>query len=440
MKQDPWTQQLYEQLAEHETAAPEGLWEDVEAALAHQSGTAATQSGQARQPKPTRSRFVALRRWAVAAAVAALMLGGASLWFGQSAGVDEMTAFEEAEEAFFQNEYLANASTAATVSDGSPVETAAASTAASPRDASPVETASSAETALASTADTVSDGLPVETAVSAETALASTANSALDATPAETADASAAAIVRNASSAKTALASSSAVSVLDGLPVERKSKPQPALALYAMNGLDSQHSSNGVQMAAPLAQQYMNTYANSNGAAARSDEPIYLVGYEEHQHHQRPITYGLTLNYPFSERLSLNTGVVYTKLQSDFTQTIRSQQIQQSQTLRYLGIPLGLNYKLWTYNGFRTYLSAGARADWNVGTHLETEGVSQHLPKDRLQWSLNAGLGLQYDIVPHLGLYAEPSLNWYPDNGSAIQNYFKDKPLNLGLQIGLRLQ
>ena len=217
-----------------------------------------------------------------------------------------------------------------------------------------------------------------------------------------------------------------------------KTKPQPTLGLYAMNGLDNQNSSNGVQMADALAKQYMDMYANSYNASARSSEPIYLTGYEERQHHHRPITYGLTLNYPLSDRLSLTTGIVYTKLQSDFTQMIRSQQIQQEQTLHYVGIPLGLSYRLWMYKSFRTYLSAGAKADWNVTTHLETEGVSQHLPKDRLQWSLNTSLGLQYDILPQLGFYVEPSLNWYPDNGSAIQNYFKDKPLSLGLQIGLR--
>ena len=33
MKQDPWIEQLREKLAEHKVAPPEGLWEDIEAAL-----------------------------------------------------------------------------------------------------------------------------------------------------------------------------------------------------------------------------------------------------------------------------------------------------------------------------------------------------------------------------------------------------------------------
>ena len=218
-----------------------------------------------------------------------------------------------------------------------------------------------------------------------------------------------------------------------------KTRRQVSLGLYAMNGLGSQHGSNGVQMADALAREYAATNEHSYATSSRRSEPIYLIGYEERQHHHRPVTYGLSLSYPLSDRFALTSGVVYTKLRSDFTQIMRNQQIQQEQMLHYVGIPLSLNYRLWAYKGFDAYLSAGVKADWNVATHLETEGVRQTLPKDRMQWSLNGSLGLQYNVVPQLGVYAEPSLNWYPDNGSVVQNYFKDKPLSMGLQLGLRL-
>ena len=57
MKPEKWTQQLRDKLAEHETPAPADLWADIEAALPQQ---------------PRRPRFVALRRWAVAASVATM--------------------------------------------------------------------------------------------------------------------------------------------------------------------------------------------------------------------------------------------------------------------------------------------------------------------------------------------------------------------------------
>lgn len=216
-------------------------------------------------------------------------------------------------------------------------------------------------------------------------------------------------------------------------------KGSPALGLYAMNGINSQRSSNGVLMADALARKFNDTYANSYGATTRTPEPIYLTGFEERQHHQRPISYGLTLSYPLTKRLSLTSGVIYTKLASDFTQIMRSQKVEQEQTLHYVGIPIGLNYQLWALKGFRAYASAGTLAYWNVATHLVTEGVTQELPKDRMQWGFNGSIGAQYDIVPLFGLYVEPGLSYYPDNGSRLQNFFKDKPWNMSLQVGLRI-
>jgi hypothetical protein len=223
---------------------------------------------------------------------------------------------------------------------------------------------------------------------------------------------------------------------------------KPTVGLFAMNGFGSQDNRNGIYMAPSLVRQYTDTYANSNIAGARGGDIFQLSGYEEREHHYLPVTYGLTVSYPLTDRLSLTSGVVYTKLRSDFTQVMPSMEVQQEQTLHYVGIPLTLSYSLWKVSPsflslpstLQTYISAGVKADWNVATHLETEGVSQELSKDRMQWSLMGSIGIQYDIIPQLGLYVEPGLNWYPDNGSHLQNYFKDKPLSFSLQLGLRVK
>ena len=71
--------------------------------------------------------------------------------------------------------------------------------------------------------------------------------------------------------------------------------------------------------------------------------------------------------------------------------------------------------------------------------HLEADGLDQEIEKDRVQWSIGGALGVQYNIIPQLGLYAEPGIKYYFDNGSHIRNYFKYRPTNFNLQIGLRL-
>ena len=106
--------------------------------------------------------------------------------------------------------------------------------------------------------------------------------------------------------------------------------------------------------------------------------------------------------------------------------------------LHYVGIPLSVNYRLWQYKGFTAYLSTGMQADWNVKAQLKAEGVEQEMSRDRLQWSVNGSLGLQYELMPQLSLYAEPGINYHFDNGSTVQNFYKDKPTNLKLQVGVR--
>jgi len=61
------------------------------------------------------------------------------------------------------------------------------------------------------------------------------------------------------------------------------------------------------------------------------------------------------------------------------------------------------------------------------------------MKKDRMQWYVGGSMGVEYQVVPLLGIYAEPGLRYYFDNGSGMQNFFKDKPTSWNLQVGFRL-
>ena len=55
-----------------------------------------------------------------------------------------------------------------------------------------------------------------------------------------------------------------------------------------------------------------------------------------------------------------------------------------------------------------------------------------------LQMSVGASAGVQFDLLPSLGIYAEPGLSYYFDNGSRTQTIYGDHPLNLSLDFGVR--
>ena len=155
--------------------------------------------------------------------------------------------------------------------------------------------------------------------------------------------------------------------------------------------------------------------------------------------HHAPVSVGLQVAFGIAPRLSLSTGLVYTRTSSDFYPYAPNSNYNVHQVLHYVGIPVGLNYEFWQSGGFHAYVMAGAEADYNVKNDTEEEGVKkENAKRDRVQFSGKASLGAQYDITPKVGLYIEPGAKYYFDNGSHVENAFKDKKLNFNLQFGLR--
>ena len=155
--------------------------------------------------------------------------------------------------------------------------------------------------------------------------------------------------------------------------------------------------------------------------------------------HHAPVSVGLQVAFGIAPRLSLSTGLVYTRTSSDFYPYAPSSNYNVHQVLHYVGIPVGLNYEFWQSGGFHAYVMAGAEADYNVKNDTEEEGVKkENAKRDRVQFFGKASLGAQYDITPKVGLYIEPGAKYYFDNGSHVENTFKDKKLNFNLQFGLR--
>ena len=212
-----------------------------------------------------------------------------------------------------------------------------------------------------------------------------------------------------------------------------------AFGLYAANDMGTYQHANGVLMSREmLANYYAATRAGTDNIP-EGTPPVYLYNYEERQKHYQPISFGLTAKIPISSGLSVSSGLVYTRLRSDFTYIVDGYPLYKQQTLHYLGIPLSAQYHLWGYKGLKVYASAGGQVDFCIDTKVVMSGTEVEMDKDRPQWSVQGALGVQFNFIPLLGIYAEPGVKHYFNNGSRIPNFFKDKPTNFNLQIGLRL-
>ena len=171
-----------------------------------------------------------------------------------------------------------------------------------------------------------------------------------------------------------------------------------------------------------------------------SNAPLQLADYSQTKHHYHPMSFGLSVGYNLTPRLTLTTGMVYTYASSDFTSSAAGDDIVETQRLHYIGIPLNLKYKVWGNNAIHTYATAGCQADFNVSAKMQTGDITTDADKDRTQWSIGGAVGVQYNIIPRMGIYAEPGMRYYIDNKSSVETIFKEKKLNFNLQLGVRVE
>ncbi len=168
----------------------------------------------------------------------------------------------------------------------------------------------------------------------------------------------------------------------------------------------------------------------------------------EYEHHL-PIRIGLSVAYALTDRLSISSGLTYTRLSSDIKDASRESKYIGEQRLHYVGIPVNVSYKVASSRWICMYGTAGVLAEKCVsGTTDEGYVVNNTVQQTNthdistkpLQMSVNAGVGIQFDFIDNVGIYAEPGLSYYFDDGSALQTIYKEKPLNFNLNVGVRFK
>lgn len=192
--------------------------------------------------------------------------------------------------------------------------------------------------------------------------------------------------------------------------------------------------------ASMLDDAYTDNSSTDNNGYRPVGNAALLSRYNETKHHAQPVSYGLSFGYALNNRLTLTTGVVYTRAVTDFIRSSGNDNITETQRLHYIGVPLGVKYRVWGNRYIQTYATAGGQADFNVKATMTSVDVKTDVDCDNVQFSVNAAAGVQVDVVPHVGLYAEPGVKYYIDNKSAVATIFKDKPWAFNLQVGLRVE
>lgn len=163
--------------------------------------------------------------------------------------------------------------------------------------------------------------------------------------------------------------------------------------------------------------------------------------------HRLPVRVGLNVAYRLTDRLSVESGVSYTRLSSDMKDGTKDNYSSGSQKLDYIGVPLNVKYSAFGYRRLSVYASAGLLTEKCVSGKTTHEYVisgekKKHEAEDVAakpwQLSVNAALGAQFDVLRNVGVYVEPGVSYYFDDRSPLSTIYKEKSLNFNLNLGVR--
>lgn len=410
MKHNDWTEQLRQRLNDAEVPAPENLWDSISQQLDAQGQLQDAVDAQVAK-KPRR---VALLPWAAAASV--VLIAGVAMWWQLHSNTPDIAMHEPAPHPI-------------TLTDNKAVVA----------DASAANTKVSAVNTKASAANNhISTTSTHAMLAYKDNTLAPTASNKEEEVMALT-------MAEQEVQSEPIAEGSTTTST----PTTKATQTQAAHTAYHLPRTQHQASNTRWQVGVGTAGN-MNRYKSSGPIYVNSlsavnteyaDNEMFRVSpYEQDTkdvtHHDMPISIGFTASYSVTPRIALASGLVYTLATSSFQHG--ASMPKETQTLHYVGIPLNLSYTVWGNSWLRTYIMAGAQADMNVKATLKADGHKSNIDNDRAQFSVTGGAGVQLNVAQQLGIYVEPGVRYYFDNGSAVQTIFKEHPTNFSLQVGLR--
>ncbi|MDU1906094.1 MAG: outer membrane beta-barrel protein [Dysgonomonas sp.] len=168
--------------------------------------------------------------------------------------------------------------------------------------------------------------------------------------------------------------------------------------------------------------------------------------------HNQPINFGVTINKKLTNRLSIESGIMYTYLSSRI-RSIESMDynLKDYQQFHYLGIPVTFNYKLVEWKKLQLYISAGGAIQKDIYGRMKTNEdlesliemnkyESKNISQDHPQFSLTTSIGVSYPIYKKMSAYTNLGGSYYIDAKNKYETIYSDRKwifnINLGVKFG----
>lgn len=221
----------------------------------------------------------------------------------------------------------------------------------------------------------------------------------------------------------------------EGYEAKRK-KIRTSLVISGIAGTNNPQAKGGL---APLKSSGILSAPSKTTVEQVGDQITYGI----------PVSFGAGVKLHFTKRWSLGVGLNYTLLTSKFNgkytkveNGLPSMPVSEyvHNTQHYIGIPINAYFNIISHDFINFYAYAGGAVEKCVGNHyrlLTTTSITHKETVKGVQLSANAGLGVEFLLGKHLGLYLDPSLRYY-FKGSQPKSIRTAQPLMLGFELGLR--
>ena len=160
---------------------------------------------------------------------------------------------------------------------------------------------------------------------------------------------------------------------------------------------------------------------------------------------------GAGVKFDFTPRWSLGVGLNYTCLTRTFDGTyshvneagivdnVVNSDIRNSQ--HYLGIPVNAYFNILDSKHVNFYTYSGAAVEKCISDkyNVLSSNTIHKEPAKGVQLSANLGIGAEFMLGQHVGLYIDPSVRYYFDCNQP-KSIRTDQPLMFGVELGCRFR
>lgn len=238
----------------------------------------------------------------------------------------------------------------------------------------------------------------------------------------------------------------------DAKTVKKRSKSKHAISLSGRSAFTSS------QQSSTLPATLRSSLSDSYGSFTMSKMQAYIddknVNPESETNHRQPVSFGLLTSFDITNRLQIETGLVYTFLSSETSNSSDGFNNTEKVQFHYLGIPVNVNYTIVSVNKLDMFLTAGAMLEKDLSGKIEysdektipsltnsgyANESSSKINQKNPQLSVTTGVGIIYPIYNKAHLFGKIGGRYYINANNEFKTYYSDEKFGFDIQLGIKL-